>query len=383
MRGADTFTESLFTMRHLDDFVPANHPLRPIKQMVNAALLKMDALLGRMYAADIKGGRPSIAPEKLIRAMLLQVFYSVRSERQLMEQTQYNLLFRWFIGLSMDDSVWVASVFSKNRERLIEHDAVIELFNLIVQQADEQQLLSGEHFSVDGSLIQAWAGHKSFVRKDRKDDQDADGSDGESKSGNDSDNSEAGNFKGQKRSNETHASTTDADARLYRKGKTASELRFMGHTLTDNRHGLVVNARVTQADGYAEREAAKAMINDARQAHEDPDVSITLGADKGYDAKEFIETLQAMNVLPHVAQNTSGRRSAVPDEIAASVGYQISQTKRKLIEQGFGWAKTVGRMRQVMVRGLDKVDQMFVLTMSAYNLTRLRTLGSVRLQTGA
>ena len=383
MRGADTFTESLFTMRHLDDFVPANHPLRPIKQMVNAALLKMDALLGRMYAADTKGGRPSIAPEKLIRAMLLQVFYSVRSERQLMEQTQYNLLFRWFIGLSMDDSVWVASVFSKNRERLIEHDTVIELFNLIVQQADEQQLLSGEHFSVDGSLIQAWAGHKSFVRKDRKDDQDADGSDSESKSGNDSDNSEAGNFKGQKRSNETHASTTDADARLYRKGKTASELRFMGHTLTDNRHGLVVNARVTQADGYAEREAAKAMINDARQAHEDPDVSITLGADKGYDAKEFIEALQEMNVLPHVAQNTSGRRSAVPDEIAASVGYQISQTKRKLIEQGFGWAKTVGRMRQVMVRGLEKVEQMFVLTMSAYNLTRLRTLGSVRLQTGA
>ena len=383
MRSADTFTESLFTMRHLDDFVPANHPLRPIKQMVNAALLKMDALLGRMYAADTKGGRPSIAPEKLIRAMLLQVFYSVRSERQLMEQTQYNLLFRWFIGLSMDDSVWVASVFSKNRERLIEHDTVIELFNLIVQQADEQQLLSGEHFSVDGSLIQAWAGHKSFVRKDRKDDQDADGSDGESKSGNDSDNSEAGNFKGQKRSNETHASTTDADARLYRKGKTASELRFMGHTLTDNRHGLVVNARVTQADGYAEREAAKAMINDARQAHEDPDVSITLGADKGYDAKEFIEALQEMNVLPHVAQNTSGRRSAVPDEIAASVGYQISQTKRKLIEQGFGWAKTVGRMRQVMVRGLEKVEQMFVLTMSAYNLTRLRTLGSVRLQTGA
>ena len=378
MRGADTFTEGLFTMRHLDDFVPANHPLRPIKQMVNAALLKMDALLGRMYAADTKGGRPSIAPEKLIRAMLLQVFYSVRSERQLMEQTQYNLLFRWFIGLSMDDSVWVASVFSKNRERLIEHDTVIELFNLIVQQADEQQLLSGEHFSVDGSLIQAWAGHKSFVRKDRPD---ADGSDGEDKS--DDAHREADNFKGQKRSNETHASTTDADARLYRKGKTASELRFMGHTLTDNRHGLIVNARVTQADGYAEREVAKAMINDARQAHEDHDASITLGADKGYDAKEFIDALQTMKVLPHVAQNTSGRRSAVPDEIAASVGYQISQTKRKLIEQGFGWAKTVGRMRQVMVRGLEKVEQMFVLTMSAYNLTRLRTLGSVRLQTGA
>ena len=251
------------------------------------------------------------------------------------------------------------------------------MLNLIVQQADEQQLLSGEHFSVEGSLFQAWAGHKNFMRKGRPD---AEGSGGEVK--NDDGHREADNFKGHKRSNETHASTTDADARLYRKGKTASELRFMGHTLTDNRHGLIVNARVTQADGYAEREVAKAMINDARQAHEDHDASITLGADKGYDAKEFIDALQTMKVLPHVAQNTSGRRSAVPDEIAASVGYQISQTKRKLIEQGFGWAKTVGRMRQVMVRGLDKVDQMFVLTMSAYNLTRLRTLGSVRLQTG-
>ena len=188
--------------------------------------------------------------------------------------------------------------------------------------------------------------------------------------------------KGQKRSNGTHASTTDANARLYRKGKIASELRFMGHTLTDNRHVLIVNARVTQADGYAERKAAKAMINDARQAHEDHDASITLGADKGYDAKECMDALQTMKVQPHVAQNTSGRRSAVPDEIAASVGYQISQTKRKLIEQGFGWAKTVGRMRQVMVRGLDKVDQLFVLKMSAYNPTRLPALGSVRLQTG-
>lgn len=379
MRGADTFTESLFTMRHLDDFVPAQHPLRPIKKMVNEALHKMDALLGKMYAADIKGGRPSIAPEKLIRAMLLQVFYSVRSERQLMEQTQYNLLFRWFIGLSMDDAVWVASVLSKNRERLIEHDAVIELFNQVVQQAEERQLLSGEHFSVDGTLIQAWAGHKSFVRKDGKDSDDANGGDAaNTNNATASNDSEASGFKGQKRSNATHVSTTDADARLYRKGKTASELRFMGHTLTDNRHGLVVSAMVTQADGYAEREAAKAMIHDAKQAHEDPLASLTLGADKGYDAQEFIQALQNMNVLPHVAQNTSGRKSAVPDAVAASVGYKISQTKRKRIEQGFGWAKTVGHMRQVLVRGLDKVDQMFVLTMSAYNLTRLRTLGQVR-----
>ena len=206
MRGADTFTESLFTMRHLDDFVPADHPLRVIRIMVNKALEKMDDLFAQMYAAYIKGGRPSIAPEKLLRAMLIQVLYSVRSERQLMEQTQYNLLFRWFIGLAMDDAVWVPTVFSKNRERLIEHDAVIEFFNQIVQQAQEQELLSGEHFSVDGTLIQAWAGHKSFVRKDRQGDDDTD----------------AGNFKDQKRSNDTHESTTDADARLYRKGKTAS-----------------------------------------------------------------------------------------------------------------------------------------------------------------
>ncbi|MEX3816719.1 IS5 family transposase, partial [Paraburkholderia sp. BR13439] len=246
------------------------------------------------------------------------------------------------------------TVFTKNRERLIKHDAVIEFFNAVVAIAEKKCLLSGEHFSVDGTLIQAWAGHKSFVRKNG-DDQDNDGSG-------------AGDFKGEKRSNETHQSRTDPDAQLYRKGKTASELRYMGHTLTDNRHGLVVNARVTRADGHAEREAAKIMIHDARQAAEDPNVEITLGADKGYDAQEFIEACQQMKVTPHVAQNTSGRRSAVPDTIASSAGYAISQQKRKLIEQGFGWAKTVGRMRQVMVRGLKKVDQMFVLNMTAYNL---------------
>ena len=362
MRGADTFTESLFTMRHLDDFVPANHPLRPIRVMVNAALVKMDALLSGMYEADIKGGRPSIAPEKLLRAMLLQIFYSIRSERQLMEQTQYNLLFRWFIGLAMDDAVWVPTVFTKNRQRLIEHDAVIELFNQVLQMAQERDLLSGEHFSVDGTLIQAWAGHKSFVRKDG-------GGDGD-----------GGNFKGETRSNDTHESTTDADARLYRKGNTASELRYMGHTLSDNRHGLIASAVVTTADGHAEREAAKVMIHEAAQVRGDPQIEITLGADKGYDAREFIDALAQMKVTAHVAQNTSGRRSAVPDTIAATAGYGISQQKRKLIEQGFGWAKAVGNIRQVMVRGIDKVDQLFVLTMAAYNLTRMRTLGQIRLQ---
>jgi len=367
MRGADTFTESLFSMRKLDDFVPKSHPLRSIRVMANEALAKMDRLFAGMYEADIKGGRPSIAPEKLLRAMLIQVLYSIRSERQLMEQVQYNLLFRWFIGLAMDDEVWVPTVFTKNRERLIKHDAVIEFFNEVVAIAEKKCLLSGEHFSVDGTLIQAWAGHKSFVRKGKdSDDQDGDGG-------------SADDFKGEKRSNETHESKTDPDARLYRKGNTASELRYMGHTLTDNRHGLVVNARVTRAHGHAEREAAKVMINDARQGADGASAEITLGADKGYDAQEFIEACQQMKVTPHVAQNTSGRRSAVPDTIASSVGYAISQQKRKLIEQGFGWAKTVGCIRQVMVRGLKKVDQLFVLNMAAYNLVRMRTLAQIRL----
>ncbi|MBT9519191.1 MAG: IS5 family transposase [Methyloversatilis discipulorum] len=361
MRGADTFTESLFTMRKLEDFVPADHPLRAIRTMANGALAKMGDLFSAMYEADTKGGRPSVAPEKLLRAMLLQVLYSVRSERQLMEQVQYNLLFRWFIGLSMDDVVWVSTVFTKNRERLIKHDAVIEFFNEVVAIAQEKDLLSGEHFSVDGTLIQAWASHKSFVAKA---DDHAIG--------------DGGNFKGDKRSNETHESKTDADARLYRKGNTASELRFMGHTLSDNRHGLIANAVVTTADGYAEREAAKVMINDARQALGDPEREITLGADKGYDAQEFIDTCIELGVMPHVAQNKSGRKSAVPDAIAQSEGYALSQRKRKLIEQGFGWAKTVGGIRQVMVRGLKRVDQMFVLNMAAFNLVRMRTLGQVR-----
>lgn len=361
MRGSDSFTEGLFSMRRLDDFVPANHPLRRIRVMVNEALVKMDALFSAMYEADVKGGRPSVAPEKLLRAMLLQILFSIRSERQLMEQTEYNMLFRWFIGLSMDDAVWVPTVFTKNRERLIEHKAVVVFFNEVLAVAKKKRWLSGEHFSVDGTLIQAWAGHKSFVPKDGSDD-DAGGT---------------GGFKGQKRSNETHESKTDPDSRLFCKGKTSSELRYMGHTLTDNRHGLVVNAMVTQATGYAEREAAKLMIKPARQAVS-PDIEITLGADKGYDAAEFIEELTRLKVTPHVAQNKSGRRSAVPDEIAQSEGYALSQRKRKLIEQGFGWAKFVGPIRQVMVRGVAKVGQQFVLTMAAYNLVRMRTLAQLR-----
>lgn len=383
MRGADTFTENLFTVRKLEDFVPGDHPLRSIRVMANKALKRMDTLFAKMYAADIKGGRPSIAPEKLMRAMLLQVLYSVRSERQLMDQVQYNLLFRWFIGLSMDDAVWVPSVFSKNRERLIEHDAVVEFFNEVLHIADQRSWLSNEHFSVDGTLIQAWAGHKSFKRKDDGGNDSDDGC--TSQSGSETpvetpaapSSNDGARFKGERRSNATHESSTDPDARLYRKGKTSSELRYMGHTLADNRHGLIANAMVTTADGYAEREAAKAMANDAVQALDDDEREITLGADKGYDAAEFVQECLRLKVVPHVAQNKAGRKSAVPDAIAQSVGYSISQQKRKLIEQGFGWAKSIGGMRQVMVRGLKRVDQVFVLTMSAYNLVRMRTLGAL------
>lgn len=360
MRGADTFTDGPFTLKNLDDFVPESHPVRLIRAMANSALGEMDELFSRIYEEDILGGRPSIAPEKLLRAMLLQVLYSIRSERQLMEQIRYNLLFRWFVGLAMGDSVWVPTVFTKNRKRLIEHDAVTHFFNEILKQAERKRLLSREHFSVDGTLIQAWAGHKSFVRKDGKHDD------------------EGGDFRGRSRSNQTHESTTDPDSRLYRKGKTASELRFMGHTLMENRNGLIVGAMVTQADGHAEREAAKSMVAEVRKAN--PDGQITLGADKGYDAAEFIQALQGMKVAPHVAQNKSGRSSAVPDEIAASEGYSISQQKRKRIEQGFGWAKFIGPIRQVMVRSIKKVNQVFMMTMAAYNLVRMRTLGEAPLE---
>ncbi len=238
-------------------------------------------------------------------------------------------------------------------------------------QSDRKGWLSGEHFSVDATLIQAWASHRSFVRKDGAGDEGDD--DGDKNTGTTS-------FKGQTRSNDTHASSTDPDARLYRKGKTASELRYMGHTLSDNRQGLIANAMVSTADGHAEREAVKVMIHAACEAAHDDTISITLGADKGYGAKEFIDACQDMGVIAHVAQNTRGRRSAVPDNIAASDGYILSQRKRKLIEQGFGWAKTVGGIRQVMVRGLQRVDHLFVLTMTAYNLTRMRSLGQIRPQ---
>jgi len=357
MRGSDTVHEQLFSFSRLEDLIPATHPLRVIRKWVNDALGDMNVLFDQMYAADHKGGRPSIAPEKLMRAMLLQVFYSVRSERQLMEQVRYNMLFRWFIGLAMDDRVWDASVFSKNRERFIEHEAIVELFNRTLATARERGWLSEEHFSVDGTLIQAWAGQKSFRRKDGSD---ADGP--------------SGDFRGDKRCNDTHASSTDPDARLFRKGNTGAELRYMGHAMIENRNALVVNALVSTADGFAEREAAKGMLADAVQCVPEGK-TVTLGADKGYDVKEFVLACQRLGVTPHIARNIEHQGgSAVPEAIAATESYAISQQKRKRIEPVFGWGKLIGPLRQVMVRGLERVDQLHVLTMTAFNLTRMRTL---------
>ncbi|MFN3377347.1 MAG: IS5 family transposase, partial [Burkholderiaceae bacterium] len=335
--------------------------LRPIRTWVNQALAKMDAKFSAMYEADIKGGRPSIAPEKLMRAMLLQVLYSVRSERQLVEQIQYNLLLRWFVGLAIEDTVWNHSVFSKNRDRLIEHNAVTELFNATVQMAEQRGLLSGEHFSVDGTLIQAWASHKSMRRKDGSDD----GRPPE-------------DWRGEPRSHDTHACTSDPDSRLYRKSHAAPALpSYLGHVLTDNRHGLVVNVQASLSQGTAEREVAAQMLADVAT----PGKPATVGADKAYDTKGFVKACRQIGVTPHVAQNLNRNGgSAIDGRTTRHAGYALSQRKRKCIEQCFGWGKLIGPIRQVMVQGLDKVNQLLTLTMAAYNLTRLRTLAQLRPQ---
>ena len=361
MRGVDSYTENLFSSVKLDDFVPATHPLRTIRTWVNEALAEMDSKFAAMYEADIKGGRPSIAPEKLMRAMLLQVLYSVRSERQLVEQINYNLLFRWFVGLSIDDVVWNHSVFSKNRDRLIEHEAVTEIFNATVNMAEKRGLLSGEHFSVDGTLIKAWASHKSMRRKDGSDDD-----------------RPPEDWRGEPRSNETHESRTDDESRLYRKSNAAPALpSYLGHVLSDNRHGLVVNVRASQANGVAEREVAAQMLADVASKTQRK----TVAADKAYDTKGFVKACRDINVTPHVAQNTNRLGgSAIDGRTTRHEGYAMSLRARKRIEQCFGWGKTVGPLAQVMVRGLDKVDQLLTLTMAAYNLTRLRTLAELRPQ---
>lgn len=355
MRGLDEMQESLFTMSKLEDFVPSDHPLRRLRVLVNDALKRLNGLFNLIYADT---GRASIAPEKLMRALLLQVFYSVRSERMLMEQMRYNMLFRWFVGLSMDDVVWDHSVFSKNRDRLLAHEVVEAFFTEVMTIADKRGLLSKEHFSVDGTLIQAWASHKSFVAKD--------GSDAPPTQG--GGRNRQANWKGKRRSNDTHASTTDPDARLYKKSdKMPALLCYQGHVLMENRSGLVVGAVVSHADGMNERREALRLLDCVPGRHPK-----TVGADKAYDTRDFVADCRKRNVTPHVARHvTRHGGSAIDGRTSRHGGYQISQTVRARIEEHFGWAKTVGRIRQTMYRGLRRVDQQFKLTMTASNLCRM------------
>jgi transposase len=356
MRGDDRQETKLFSYISLEQRVPADHPLRTMRRMVDEVLEELSPRFDALYASR---GRPSIAPEKLLRALVLQVLYSVRSERQLMEQLDYNLLFRWFVGLDMDDPVWVPTVFTKNRERLLEGDVAEAFFELVLEQARRQDLLSKEHFTVDGTLIEAWAGQKSFRRKGQ----------GPSEPPDDPGNPTV-DFRGEKRRNDTHESTTDPDSRLYRKSPgQASKLVFMGHALAENRNGLVVNTRLTHATGYAEREAALEMTDEL-----DTPGRVTVGGDKNFDTRGFVAAMRERNATPHVAQNTTNRRSAIDGRTTRYPGYDISQRKRKRIEEFFGWLKTVGLLRKTRHRGLARVGWMFTFTAAVFNLIRLRNL---------
>jgi transposase len=352
MRGSDVGQEGLFSYVSAEARVPKSHPLRKLKLVVDGILASMSAQFDAVYSDT---GRPSIAPERLLRALLLQILYSVRSERLLMEQLEYNLLFRWFVGLSMDEAVWDASTFSANRERLLNQDMAREFFRHVLAVARWQELTSDEHFSVDGTLIQAWASHKSFrPREDAE--PPADGGRNASV-----------DFHGEKRTNQTHASTTDPDARLYRKSDAApAQLGYLGHALMENRHGLIVDVEVTQASGTAEREAAQVM---ARRSIHKPGASI--GADKAYDTQDFVARLRQHGLRAHVAQNDTNRRSAIDRRTTRHRGYAISQRRRKLIEEAFGWVKTVGGLRKTRFIGMAKVAAQALFTFAAYNLVRL------------
>lgn len=356
MRGDDRQQGAMFSYVSLEKRVPENHPLRPIRAMVDQALTELSEAFEALYS---RVGRPSIPPEKLLRALLLQVLYTIRSERMLMEQLDYNLLFRWFVGLGMDDTVWVPTVFSKNRDRLLEGDIAKEFFARVLAQAKSRHLLSAEHFTVDGTLIEAWAGQKSFKTK-------------EAICGPPPD--DPGNptvdFHGEKRSNATHQSTTDPEARLFKKGKgREAKLSYMGHVLMENRNGLVVDAELTQATGTAEREAALEMLEQIPGSG-----VVTVGADKGYDTRDFVAQARDLEVTPHVAQNTSGRKSAIDGRTTRHPGYAISQRTRKRVEEIFGWMKTIGLMRKTRHQGVERVGWMFIFAAAAYNLIRMRNL---------
>jgi transposase len=352
MRGSDKRPGELFSYVDLEQRIRLDHPLRAIRALTDAAL---EALSGDFAALYSGLGRPSIAPEMLLRAMLLQAFYSVRSERQLMERLEFDLLFRWFVGLGIDDVVWDHSTFSKNRDRLLEGEIAARFLSAVLAQPRVKRLLSSEHFSVDGTLIEAWASMKSF-----KPNEPPAGGGGGGRNA-------PADFRGEKRSNQTHCSTTDPDARLYRKGPgMEAKLCFIGHGLMENRSGLIVDARLTRVSGHAERLAALNMI----EGFADRPRAITLGADKGYDAADFVEELRSINVRPHVARNTSGRRSAIDRRTTRHPGYAKSQRIRKRIEEAFGWIKIVAGLRKTKMRGLPKVDWSFTFAAAAYNLVR-------------
>jgi transposase len=360
MRGSDKRSSELFSYVDLEQRVRQDHPLRTIRSLTDAALEALSADFAALYSGL---GRPSIPPEMLLRAMLLQAFYSIRSERQLMERLQFDLLFRWFVGIGVDDPVWDHSTFSKNRDRLLDGEIAAKFLTAVLAQPRVKRLLSSEHFSVDGTLIEAWASMKSFKPKEPPE-----------RDGNSEGRNAPADFKGEKRRNETHRSTTDPDARLYRKGPgMEAKLCFIGHALMENRSGLIVDTRLTRVSGHAERFAALDMI----QGFADRPSAITLGGDKGYDAADFVEELRAIKVRPHVAQNTSGRRSAIDKRTTRHPGYVASQKIRKRIEEAFGWMKTVGGLRKTKLRSLPKVDWIFSFVAAAYNLVRAPKLIAV------
>jgi transposase len=345
----------LFSYVDLEARVRSDHPLRPIRELVNAALADLGAEFDALYASGV--GRPSIPPERLLRALLLQAFYGIRSERQIMERLEFDLLFRWFVGLGIDDAAWDQTTFSKNRDRLLAGDVAARFLAAVLSNARVKRLLSSEHFSVDGTLIEAWASLKSFRPKDGSGEPPAPGRNGER------------DFHGETRSNETHASKTDPDARLLRKSAgQEAKLCFMGHALMENRSGLVVDACLTRADGHAERIAALAMI----EPRADRPGRITLAADKGYDAEDFVNELRSMNVAPHVAAKARG--SAIDGRTTRHPGYKTSQIVRKRIEEAFGWAKAAAGFARTKHRGLARVAWQFTLAMAAYDLVRLPKL---------
>jgi transposase len=356
MRGHDEQTGHAFSYLSPEQRVPPDHPLRAIRKMTEHILTTLSPHFTRMYSTI---GRPSIAPEKLLRTLLLQVLYTIRSERMLMEQLEYNLLFRWFVGLNMDDPVWDPTVFSKNRDRLLAADVATLFFHEVLGEARARDLVSDEHFTVDGTLLEAWASLKSLKKIGDADPPPPD---------------DPGNptvdFHGETRTNATHVSKTDPEAKLARKGKgKEAKLSYSGHVLTENRNGLAVDVAVLQATGTAERDAALAMAAEIPGDHR-----VTMGGDKNYDTADLVAEARRLNVTPHVAQNNKRRRSAIDQRTTRHAGYQISQQKRKRVEEVFGWLKTVGGFRKLRHRGLDRVEWMFTFAVAAYNLVRLRNL---------